>query len=205
MCMRQVATRTDNLPMSILADGAHFRKCSGYLHIQDSVFERNGDDGFASHSEYSSVVSRQNASCVVVSGEGVDLAVIGEEWIFRHHVDLAPLGVRTLISFESANASFVRGHARQTSPSPHHTMCFNYSLPLSLDIGDVLSATVSPDLLIERTRYWGNLGHGVRIKTQNAVVRNCELGCVGSTGIAHKSCMNVCGLSTCSCVVANFP
>ena len=142
-----VRARSTRRPMSIMADGAHFRKCSGRLHIMDSEFSRNGDDGLATHSEYSSVVALPNASCVQVTGEGVDLAVVGEEWIFRTHALLQSLGTRHVTSVVASGGS---GKAQPITEAK--VMCFDAALPERLAVGDVLTATASPQLLVERSR-----------------------------------------------------
>eukprot|EP00746_Dinoflagellata_sp_MGD_P018749 gnl/MRDRNA2_/MRDRNA2_143503_c0_seq1.p1 gnl/MRDRNA2_/MRDRNA2_143503_c0~~gnl/MRDRNA2_/MRDRNA2_143503_c0_seq1.p1 ORF type:complete len:590 (-),score=31.60 gnl/MRDRNA2_/MRDRNA2_143503_c0_seq1:3-1772(-) len=147
-------------PMSIMADGAHFRKCSGELRISDSTFERNGDDGFASHSEYSYVVALVDPTCIHVDGKGIGEANIGESWVFRDRATLRLLGARQVVGIDHLGKK----------------MRFNDTLPSGLKVNDVLTSTTHPLAVIERSRFWGNLGHGIRIKTPDVVVRDCELG-----------------------------
>ena len=68
--------------------------------MTDSAFERNGDDGFAIHNEYSSLVEQVDATSMTVAGKGIDLALPGEDWVFRSRATLQPLATLRLVEVE---------------------------------------------------------------------------------------------------------
>lgn len=219
-------------PMSIMADGAHFRQCSGRILVQNSRFERNGDDGFAVHGAYYQVTAgrccRENLStpelpglisavlgptlsrgsrcwlrngiaiaitttcaqdallalaftlcfvavccisrpgavvspaCVILSGrESLDV-VVGAEWEIRERMTMQVLSTSLRVASVDMSTSQV---------------CFDASLPNALQPYDLLASLSRPsEVLIRNSTFWGNLGHGVRIKTDNATVTRCRLG-----------------------------
>jgi len=100
----------------------------------------------------------------VAGKESLD-AMIGEGWEVRDRMTLQPL-LPSAQSLRLASVDFATGRLRFSTP-----------LPATVKPHDLVASLSRPaEVLVRNSSFWGNLGHGVRIKSDNATVQGCRFG-----------------------------
>eukprot|EP01084_Bolivina_argentea_P267178 453467_1 len=159
---RVMFIKYNNRPLSLCADATHFALNKGIIHINNSIFEGQGDDGLNVHNFFFQINKKISSNSLYlqsrINGSSiVNMVSIGDIYEFRNRSSLQPYFTAKMINISRNNIA-----------------TFDKDICSEMSLYDVISSISSlPNrVYIENSIYHSNRARGTLIKVSNVTISN---------------------------------